>query len=448
MRHFAGILALLVALGLALASCGDDEQAQNAGQAQPAAAAEQQEQDDAGAEPAGEALKLGVLLDHTGDLADYGNNMINGFHLAIEHLNAAGGVNGQPVEFVSADSGGDPNIALEEVRRMIEVEGVHVIIGPVSSAEAGAIYRFAADARVPVIAPSSTSPQLCLIEDDDFLFRTTLNDSAQGPMLAAIAEAQGYDNIGLLYRDDSWGQGLFGTFREAWTGELEAQPIRPGQPSYLAEITHSARNGAQALVLIGFRPEAERVLQESAENGIYDKYVFSETTRNEAIFETIGAGILSGSYGASSSGNPEAGAREAWDEQYIAKHGALPEIAYVRKTYDSVMGAALAAQAAGPELDGLKIRDNLRTVGVLPGARIVGADVDSLRQGLETLAGGGDVDYEGASISLDFDECGDIGSGFMTIWRYVDDGIEELGVVPYPGDAVPVIQQLIADSGG
>ena len=453
MRHFAGILALLIALGLALASCGDDDPDQSGGQAQPAAAAEQQQQQQQGdaaedAEPAGEALKLGAILDHSGDLADYGNNMINGFRLAIEHLNAAGGVNGQPVEFVSADSGGDPNVALEEARRLIEVEGVHVIIGPVSSAEAGAIYRFAADARVPVIAPSSTSPQLCLIEDDDFLFRTTLNDSAQGPMLAAVAEAQGYDNVGLLYRDDSWGQGLFGTFREAWTGELEAQPIRPGQPSYLTEINHSARNGAQALVLIGFRPEAERILQESAENGIYDNYVFSETTRNEAIFEAIGGGVLAGSYGASSSGNPEAGAREAWDEQYIAKHGALPEIAYVRKTYDAVMGAALAAQAAGPELDGLEIRDNLRTVGVQPGRQIVGADVASLREGLETIAGGGDVDYEGASVSLDFDECGDIGSGFMTIWRYTDDGIEELGVVPYPGDAVPVIQRLIEESGG
>ena len=417
--------AAIAATVLATAACGGDDQAQSDGP----------------------ALKIGLLLDHTGDLADYGNNMINGFNLAIEHLNEAGGVFGRPVSAVRADTGGDPNTALEEARRLIEVEGVHVIIGPISSAEAGAIYRFAADARVPVIAPSSTSPQLCLIEDDDFLFRTTLNDSAQGPMLAAIAEAQGFGNIGLIYRDDSWGQGLSGTFREAWKGEIEEQPIRPGQPSYLTEIQHTARNGAEALVLIGFRPESERILQESAENGIYERYVFSETTRNEAIFETIGAGVLAGSYGASSSGNPEAGARAAWDEQYIAKHGALPEIAYVRKTYDSVMGAALAAQAAGPELDGLAIRDNLRKVGAVPGELVVGADIESLRSGLETLAGGGEVDYEGASISLDFDECGDIGSGFMTIWHYIDTGVEELGVVPYPGDAVPEIRRLINEAG-
>ena len=422
--------AALAAAALAFAACGSDD----GDQAQPA--------DD------GPALKIGLLLDHTGDLADYGNNMINGFNLAIEHLNEAGGVFGRPVSAVRADTGGDPDTALEEARRLIEVEGVNVIVGPVSSAEASAIYRLAADARVPVIAPSSTSPQLCLIEDDDFLFRTTLNDSAQGPMLAAIAEARGYDNIGLVYRDDSWGQGLFGTFRDAWEGEMQAQPIRPHQPSYLAEILRTARNGAQALVLIGFRPEAELILQESAEEGVYENYVFSETTRNEAFFETIGPGVLAGSYGASSSGNPEAGARAAWDEQYIAKHGALPEISYVRKTYDSVMGAALAAQAAGPELDGLKIRDNLRAVGAAPGELVVGADIASLRDGLETLAGGGDVDYEGASVSLDFDECGDIGKGFMTIWRYTDAGIEELGVVPYPGDAVPAIRRLMDEPGG
>ncbi len=450
MRLSALIMALLLAAAAAFAACGGDEQDQAGAQPEPAAvqAADQQQDDADGGGATGEALKLGVILDHSGDLADYGNNMINGFRLAIEHLNEAGGVNGQPVSFVSADSGGDPNVALEEARRLIEVEGVHVIIGPVSSAEAGAIYRFAADARVPVIAPSSTSPQLCLIEDDDFLFRATLNDSAQGPMLAAIAEARGYGNVGVLYRDDSWGQGLFGTFRDAWTGGLEAQPIRPGQPSYLTEILHSARAGAEALVLIGFRPETERILQESAENGVYEQYVFSETSRNEAIFEAIGADILSGSYGASSSGNPEAGAREAWDAQYLDKHGALPEIAYVRKTYDSAIGAALAAQAAGPDLDGIAIRDNLRAVGVQPGLAVVGADAASLRAGLEALAGGGEVDYEGASVSFDFDECGDIGSGFLTIWRYASDGIEELGVVPYPGDAVPAIRRLIEDAGG
>ena len=435
--------AAIAAAVLATAACGDgDDQAQQA----PADAPGQQSP--AADQAEGAALKIGLLLDHTGDLADYGNNMINGFNLAIEHLNAAGGVFGRPVSAVRADTGGDPNAALEEARRLIEVEGVNVIIGPVSSAEASAIYRFAADARVPVIAPSSTSPQLCLIEDDDFLFRTTLNDSAQGPMLAAIAKAQRYDNIGVVYRDDSWGQGLFGTFRDAWDGEIEAQPIRPGQPSYLTEILHTARNGAQALVLIGFRPETERILQESAENGVYENYVFSETSKNEAIFETIGGGVLSGSYGASSSGNPEAGAREAWDEQYLEEYGALPEIAYVRKTYDSVIGAALAAQAAGPELDGLEIRDSLREVGVAPGELVVGADIGSLSAGLERLADGGDVDYEGAAVSLDFDECGDIGSGFMTIWRYTDAGIEELGAVPYPGDAVPAIRRLIEDAGG
>ena len=77
-----------------------------------------------------EPLKLGLLLDFTGPLANYGQELLKGFELAIEHINDAGGVWGMPVETAVGDTALDPTIAVEEARRLIDVEHVHGLVGP------------------------------------------------------------------------------------------------------------------------------------------------------------------------------------------------------------------------------------------------------------------------------------------------------------------------------
>ena len=110
-------------------------------------------------------------------------------------------------------------------------------------------------------------------------------------------------------------------------------------------------------------------------------------------------------YGTGPATAPGSAASAAWEEAYVAEYGALPVLAYVKETYDATVALALAAQAAG-RLDGAAIRDRLRAIGGAPGAVVV-AGPRGVAEALRILARGGEIDYEGASGDMDWDENGD-----------------------------------------
>ncbi len=376
-------------------------------------------------------LRIGLLLNFSEGATGRAVERQRAFDLAVKHVNDGGGVFGKPVEVVVGDSTLDPEVATEEARRMIDQEGVHVIVGPSSSANALLVVeRVTGPAGVPAISPSATSPTLTEVEDDDFFFRTALSDSAQGPVLARVARERGFTNVGLLYRDDAWGRGLFESFEKAWTGTLHSAPVTSGQPSYLPQLRQTATDGVQALVLITFEAEARTIIPEAVEHGLYDQFFFGDALRSPDLVKAVGGGRIGGMYGTAGAASPDSASSAAWDAAYAAEYGGLPTFAYVRETYDAAVALALAAQAAG-SVDGAAIRDRLRAVGDGPGEVVI-AGPEGVAAALRILAEGGEVDYEGAAVTLDWDENGDLRRGYIGIWRFTEDErIEELDAVSF-----------------
>ena len=137
-------------------------------------------------QPAETPLKIGLLLNFTGS-PEASADRERAFNLAIRHVNAGGGVIGMPVEGVSADATADPAVAVEAARNLVEVQGVHAIVGPNASSAALPIARSVSGTLgIPTISPSATSPQLSDVEDDGYFFRTALSDAVQGPILARV----------------------------------------------------------------------------------------------------------------------------------------------------------------------------------------------------------------------------------------------------------------------
>ncbi len=166
-----GLLILLPILSLACGESANDATQQAVQQAAGQAAAQPVTSET--------PMKIGLLVDFTGGRAEFGEEMRLGFELAIEHLNAAGGVLGRPVEFVIADSALEPLLGVEEARRLVEIEGVHAIVGPLASAVTLPVAEsVTGPSRIPQIA-LGTSALLTTADDDDFLSRTTLSDISQ-----------------------------------------------------------------------------------------------------------------------------------------------------------------------------------------------------------------------------------------------------------------------------
>ena len=124
--------------------------------------------------------------------------------------------------------------------------------------------------------------------------------------------------------------------------------------------------------------------------------------------------------------------RRSWDDSYISEYGELPVLAYVKETYDATVAIALAAEAAG-SADGAAIRDQLRNIAGAPGDPIPGTP-DGIADALGLLGEGMDIDYQGTSGVLEWDEHGDLRRGYIGIWRFTAEGrIEDLESVAYGG---------------
>ena len=191
--------------------------------------------------PPTEPLKLGSIMSNTGDLADFGPPIEAAIKMAIEEINAGGGVFGQDVILATADDGTLPAQGQSEATRLIDVEGVHAIIGALSSDVTLAISEnVASPANVVVISPASTAASITTANDNDFTYRTPIQDAAQAEVLADLADEQGFKTVCVLYVNTSYGQGL----SEAFTKEFEALggsvanqvSVEAQQTTYVAEL--------------------------------------------------------------------------------------------------------------------------------------------------------------------------------------------------------------------
>ena len=375
-------------------------------------------------------LKIGLLLDFTGS-PEASADRKRAFDLAVRHINDGGGVLGMPVDSAVADATRDPSTAVEAARNLVEVEGVHAIVGPNASAAALPVAQsISAVLNVPTISPSATSPQLTAVEDDDYFFRTALSDAAQGPVLARVTRDLGFDNVGLIYEDDAYGKGLADAFREAWDGTLRVVSVDPSRTSFTSELERSANAGAQALVVIAFEGQAVSIVREAIDAGLYSRFVFGDAAKRISLVREIGGDKLGGMHGTAGASAPDNPSTAGWEAAFVAEYGELPVLAYVKETYDATVAIALAAQAAG-SVDGAAIRDRLREVAGPPGRTVPGTPA-GVADGLSSLADGREIDFDGAAGTLDWDENGDLRRGHVGTWRFTSDGrIEELDTVTY-----------------
>ncbi len=452
LRTVAIALLATIALGL-FAACSDDvpqqqgqaadAQQQDQQQAQTTAAAtsgQAQAQEEQPAAPAvsDEPLKIGFLADFSGPLAEFGPAIQTGVELAIKHLNDAGGVLGQDVVLVIGDTSLDPTQATEEARRLIEVEGVHAIVGPLASSITLAVAEsVATPAGVPVISPSATSPQLTIAEDNDYLFRSTTSDAAQGPVLAQLAADQGLSNVGVIYLNDPYGQGLAEAFAQAWGGDVNLVSIEDGQASYLSELQQAASNGAQALVAIAFPQQAEVFLREALEQGLFDHFLFVDGTKSQDLIDSIGADYLNGMQGTAPAAGPESDSLRAFNAAYEAEYGELSPLPFIREAYDAAIAIGLAAELAG-SVDSEAIRGQLRAAAAPPGDTYA-AGADGIAEALDAIRSGDQINYAGAATSLDWDNNGDVTSGYIGVWQYSDGAIEEVSLTAFDLSGGPIV---------
>jgi ABC-type branched-subunit amino acid transport system substrate-binding protein len=371
-------------------------------------------------------LRIAVLFPFSGDLSDFGQPFLQAAELAVNEINAAGGVNGQPIELVQGDSATSPQQAVEEARRLIELEGVSAIVGPAGSGETLPVAEsVTGPAGVLEVTMSATSPALTIANDNDYLFRTVISDAAQGIVMADVAREQGYESACVLYVNNAYGQGLSEAFANRFTAEggtVTAQvPHEQEQASYASEIASCIEGDPDVLVGAAY-PESGRVfLRELVEGGNAPSLIFSDGLQSPDLFAELGWEVFEGSYG-TAAGAPETDTAATFEQAWEEAYGEIPAVPYLREINDAIYLIALAAEQAG-STDSTAIRDALREVASAPGTS-VGPGEEGWQAAVASIEAGEDVNYEGAAGPVDLDENGDVSKGTIIVWQVQGEAIE------------------------
>jgi ABC-type branched-subunit amino acid transport system substrate-binding protein len=337
----------------------------------------------------------------------------------VKEINAAGGVLGEPIEVVTADDGTDPSQGVSEATRLINVEGVNVILGALAS---GVTLPVAESVTGPnnilQISEASTSPALTDANDNDFLFRTTISDAAQGVVLAKLATEEGLKSVCTMYINNAYGQGLSEIFAKNFEeagGTVTAQvPHESEQATYASELSQCTSGGPEALAAIAY-PESARVfLREAVEAGDVQTFLFVDGTKSVEQFNDIGWEQFDGMVGTAPS-SLELAAGTAFEEAYAAEYGSTPPLPFMREIYDAVYLVALAAEKA-QSTDPTDIRDAIREIANAPG-EIVEPGTSGFEGALDLLKAGDDINYEGAAGPVDLDANGDVLIGAIETWH-------------------------------
>ena len=417
-RHrFVLLLAVFALLLPLLAACGDDDDDDDNGGAGGQTEATATSGDGGGGD--GEALKIGVLLPFTGDLSDFGAAMEQAAQLAADEINEAGGVNGQPLELVTGDTATSPQQGVEEARRLVDVEGISGLVGPASS---GTVLQVVESVTGPegvvTISPSATSPALTVANDNDYFFRTTISDAAQGVILAELALELGFDTACVMYVNNAYGQGLDESFKtnyEANGGTIQADvPHEQQQASYASELSTCTEGNPDVVAAISYPESASVYFREALESQNVSQFIFTDGPKSDDLFEELGWENFEGMYG-TAPGSVDSATGDAFNAAFEAAYGELPPLPFLRETYDAVYLIALAAEKAN-STDRTAIRDALRDISNEPGETI-NPGPDGWTTAVSTLDGGGDINYEGAAGSAEFDDAGDILKGVIEIWK-------------------------------
>lgn len=418
-----GLLAVAAGLLLVLgvAACGDDD-------------------DDGGG--GGEAsldLTIGDSIPLTGDLSDFGPPGEKASDLAIAQINDAiqqAGVD-HTVKVVHEDDETNPQAAVQAARKMVDSDGATCITGAWASADT---IPTAQSVSIPdgilQISPASTSDEITALDDNGLINRTSPPDSFQGPTLAeAMSQALGGASgktVNVGARNDSYGTGLADTFSTAWEalgGAIGQEVIYdPEQPSYNSEAQQITSGNPDAFVIIDFPETFVKVGPALQRTGNWDpaKAWGTDGLASSDLPGDVGEQIVEGWRGTAPGAPEKLEPAAAFGDLFESSEPRdVERQTFDAQQFDATVLCYLAAVSAG-STDGQDMADALRDI-------TTGGEVFTWQQLpdlINALQNGDDVDYEGASGSVELNEDGDATAEVYDLYRYRNGAIDVYSEIP------------------
>ena len=346
-------LILVLAMSTALfAACGQSEEAP----AETPAATEAASEEAAPAEEMAATVKIGMLTPTSGDLAVYGQAVLNAALMAVEEINEAGGVNGSPVELVYYDNEGDPTKSLTLFNRLVDEDEIVALVGPVISGTSLVVGPLADEMGIPMLSPTATHPEVT--PGLDYVFRACYIDPYQGRVVAKFAA----ENLGaekaVIFRNVSndYSIGLADAFSAAFSGEIAADEGYTSEDNdFKAIIAKIADENPDVIFLPDYFNVVGLIAKQLEEAGVEATLLGGDGWDGiQADYaEVIEGNYFANHYATTDESPVVQGFISHYEEVYSETPNALAAL-----SYDATKVMAAAIETAG-STDGAAIRDAL-----------------------------------------------------------------------------------------
>lgn len=358
-------------------------------------------------------LKVGTILPQSGGLAFLGPPEEAGVNLAVEEVNAAG--LGIDIEAILRDSGDTTtDTATVSVTDLLS-QDVSAIVGAASSGVSKTVIDSITGAGVVQFSPANTSAEFTDYDDKGLYWRTAPSDVLQGEVLGNQIAEDGNSTLGLIVLNDAYGTGLAEyttTAFEAAGGEVVATSLfNEGDSNFAAQIAEVTAANPDAIALITF--DQAKVITPALVGGGFpgDKLYFVDGNLADYSAD-FAPGLVEGSKGTLP--GLDTATLGDFTDRLLEVDPDLTDFSYAAESYDAVILIALAAYAAN-DVSGEAIASHLQQVS---GGSGDGTKVTDFAAGAEALAAGDQIDYDGYSGPITFDENGDPTEATIGIFEF------------------------------
>ena len=392
--------------------------------------------------------KVGAVLSLTGAYGAHGVPISRAAQLGVEQVNEARAALGVGCELVYdvRDSNTQASVAVDAARKLIDLEGVTALVGPISSGiTAPLLSSVTVEKDVVVVATASTSSTFTNMgkrgETKGLFFRTLSSDSLQAVAAAMMAYEGGVRKPAIIYFNNDWGKNNQSGFIDAFKalgGEIgNSVPFNPDQPSYRSEITKTLEGNPDSLYMLSNTQDGVKHFRDWIRFDGPQNFIMPQGMNDSAFVDTVGSDLLKNAWFISP-GTPANSSLEKMESDFQVRWDATPKGPGRNSGYDAgvLIGLAMVtADMRGLDTSGSTLAKIIREITGPDGEQHYGS-VDGLKAAINAIKAGKNIWYVGATGPIDFDPYGDVATPFVMMkikdGDYVDVGgisLEEVSEV-------------------
>ena len=317
----------------------------------------------------GDKVRIGVFMSLTGSTANFGISSVNGIKMAADEVNKAGGINGKQIELLVEDDRSDASEAATIVTKFVTQDQVHAVLGEVASSRSIAAAPIAQNAKIPMLTPSSTNPEVT--RKGDYIFRSCFIDPVQGAAIGQFA-AKGLNAKRaaiMVDRKNDYSTGLANNITETFTrlgGQMVATTsYQEGDQDFNAQLTSIKGANPEVIFVPGYYNDVGLIAKQARDRGITVPLLGGDGWDSAQLY-AIGGTALNGSFFSNHYSPFDTDPKvQKFVNDYKALYNTIPD-ALAATAYDAAHIMFDAIKRAN-SLEGPAIRNALAATAAYPG---------------------------------------------------------------------------------